>query len=81
MAAPEHLEIGYRLRKEHDELDYFLHGEEVKRKALVEKLERAKKDEANLEKMCQMMKDMTLKLQSEQLLLSQSFLQCSDYQR
>lgn len=81
MSAPEHFEIVARLRKQHYELDYYLNGAEVQKKMLLEKIEKAKKDSANLEKERRMMSEMTLKLESEKLLLSQSLLQYGDNQR
>ena len=81
MSAPEHFEIVARLRKQHYELDYYLNGGGVQRKMLLEKLEKAKKEATDLEKERQMMSDMTLKLESEKLLLGQSLMQYGDNHR
>jgi len=78
---PEQFEIAFKLRKEHDILDFKISDEKIRSQILLENLAKAKKDAQTLEKLKQMMRDMTVKLESEKHLLNISLQQYNDSQR
>jgi len=78
---PEQFEIAFKLRKEHDILDFKISDEKIRSQILLENLAKANKDAQTLEKLKQMMRDMTVKLESEKHLLNISLQQYNDSQR